>query len=88
MITTEAINYKMMREFHELDTIKTTVVIISYNQPDDWLSSKTTNIQKFVLSFAANEFEYFFVQNQNMRKTLHNLIFLNNHIYSRIKTCV
>lgn len=49
-----------MREFHESGPIKRSLIIITHNQLDEWLSLKTIDIQKFVLGFPVNEFECFY----------------------------
>lgn len=60
MLTMDAVDHEMMREFHEPGPIKRSVIIIPHNQLDEWLSLKTTDIQKFVLGFPVNEFECFY----------------------------
>lgn len=60
MLTMNAIDHEMMREFHEPGDVKRSVIIIPHDQLDEWLSLKTTDIQKFVKGFPVQEFECFY----------------------------
>ena len=60
MITMDAIDHEMMREFHEPGDVKRSVVIIPHNRLDEWLSLKTTDIQTFIQGFPVDEFECFY----------------------------
>lgn len=58
--TMNAIDHEMMGEFHEPGDVKRSVIIIPHDQLDEWLSLKTTDIQKFVKGFPVQEFECFY----------------------------
>ena len=60
MITMDAIDHEMMREFHEPGDVKRSVVIIPHNRLEEWLSLKTTDIQTFIQGFPVDEFECFY----------------------------
>lgn len=60
MLTMDAIDHEMMREFHEPADVKRSVMIIPHDQLDEWLSLKTTDIQKFASGFPVDEFECFY----------------------------
>lgn len=57
MITMNAIDHPMMKEFHEPGDVKRSVVVIPHARLEEWLSWKSSNIQSFVCGFPADEFE-------------------------------
>lgn len=57
MITMDAIDHPMMKEFHEPGSVKRSVIVIPHERLDEWLSGKSTNIQSFVRGFPVAEFE-------------------------------
>ena len=57
MITMDAIDHPMMKEFHEPGNIKRSVIVIPHERLDEWLSWKFPDIRSFVQGFPEEEFE-------------------------------
>ena len=57
MITMNAIEHAMMKNFHEPGAVKRSVIVIPHEKLDKWLSWKSPNIQDFVQGFPVEEFE-------------------------------
>lgn len=57
MITMNAIDHPMMKEFHKPGDVKRSVVVIPESRLDEWLNWKSSNIQSFVQGFPVEEFE-------------------------------
>jgi len=57
MITMNAIDHPMMKEFHKTGDVKRSVVVIPESRLDEWLNWKSSNIQSFVQGFPEEEFE-------------------------------
>ena len=57
MLTMDAIDHPMMREFHEPGDVKRSVIVIPHERLEEWLSWKSPNIQSFVKGFPVEEFE-------------------------------
>lgn len=57
MITMDAIDHAMMKDFHEPGTVKRSVIVIPHDRLDEWLNWKSPNIQPFVKGFPVEEFE-------------------------------
>lgn len=68
MITMDAIDHPMMREFHEPGDIKRSVIVIPHERLDKWLSLRNPDIQKFVEGFPVEEFECAFVPKKVITK--------------------
>lgn len=60
MLTMDAIDHEMMKEFNEPGEIKRSVIIIPQDQLIHWLSHQSTDIEKFVQAFPVDEFECFY----------------------------
>ena len=60
MITMDAKDHEMMREFHEPGEIKRSVIVIPHDQRDAWLTHQSTDLSQFVHGFPVNEFECFY----------------------------
>lgn len=60
MISLDAHEHEMMREFHEPRTDKRCVLVIPHDRMDEWLSLKTTEISSFIEGFPVAEFECFY----------------------------
>ena len=58
MLTMDAIDHPMMKEFHEPGDVKRSVVVIPHERLDDWLSLKLPNqMFQFMQGFPVEEFE-------------------------------
>jgi len=57
MITMDAINHAMMKDFHEPGNVKRSVIVIPHERLDEWLSWKSQDIRSFVEGFPVEEFE-------------------------------
>lgn len=58
MLTMDAIDHPMMKEFHEPGDVKRSVVVIPHESLDDWLSLKQPNqMFQFMQGFPVEEFE-------------------------------
>lgn len=77
MITMDAINHEMMREFHEPGEIKRSVIVIPHHRLNEWLSLKTINIESFVQGFPVDEFECFYSPKSKISKDSPQLNFFD-----------
>ncbi|TCB33021.1 DUF159 family protein [Acinetobacter sp. ANC 4910] len=58
MLTMDAIDHSMMKEFHELGDVKRSVVVIPHERLDHWLSLKQPHqMTEFMQGFPVEEFE-------------------------------
>lgn len=58
MLTIDAIDHPMMKDFHEPGNVKRSVVVIPHHQLDEWLSLTTPQeMYRFMQGFPAEEFE-------------------------------
>ncbi|MCF9035412.1 SOS response-associated peptidase family protein [Acinetobacter nectaris] len=57
MLTMDAIDHPMMKDFHEPGNIKRSVIVIPHHRILEWLTLKTVNISSFIEGFPVNEFE-------------------------------
>ena len=57
MITMDAIDHPMMKEFHEPGNIKRSVIVIPHERLDEWLSVGPANFNSFIEGFPVEEFE-------------------------------
>ena len=57
MITMDAIDHPMMKDFHEPGNVKRSVIIIPHERLDEWLSWNSPDIRCFVEGFPEVEFE-------------------------------
>ena len=71
MITMDAQDHEMMREFHEPGEIKRSVVIIPSAKRDAWLEHQSTDLSKFIEGFPVDEFECFY--HPKPKRTDHSL---------------
>ncbi len=60
MISLDANEHEMMKEFHEPRTDKRCVMIIPHERLDEWLSLQQAEISTFVQGFPVEEFECFY----------------------------
>ncbi|NHB58581.1 SOS response-associated peptidase family protein [Acinetobacter shaoyimingii] len=68
MLTMNAIDHEMMKEFHEPGDVKRSVIIIPDYRLLEWLSLKSVDIQTFVQGFPVNEFECFYCPKTKLSK--------------------
>ena len=68
MITMDAIDHPMMKEFHEPGNIKRSVIVIPHHRVDEWLSWKSPDIRSFVESFPVEAFECLHVPKPKIEK--------------------
>lgn len=68
MITMDAIDHAMMKDFHEPGNIKRSVVVIPYERIEQWLEWKNPNITTFIQGFPVEEFECFYCPQQRQAK--------------------
>lgn len=60
MLTMDAREHAMMKEFHEPGEVKRSVIVIPYHRLQAWLSHDQPDIQSFVEGFPVDEFENFY----------------------------
>ncbi|WP_122897935.1 SOS response-associated peptidase family protein [Acinetobacter sp. B51(2017)] len=77
MITMDAIDHPMMKDFHEPGPIKRSVIIIPEARLDEWLSLKQPNLSHFVLGFPVEEFECSHVPKAKIEKVSPQLNFFD-----------
>ncbi|MDH0031999.1 MULTISPECIES: SOS response-associated peptidase family protein [unclassified Acinetobacter] len=69
MLTMDAIDHPMMKEFHEPGDVKRSVVVIPHERLDDWLSLKRPNqMFQFMQGFPVEEFECSYVPKAKIEK--------------------
>ena len=77
MITMDAIDHPMMKEFHEPGNIKRSVIVIPHERLDEWLSWKSPDIRSFVQGFPEKEFECSHVPKAKIEKITSQLNFFD-----------
>ncbi|ANF81960.1 hypothetical protein A3K93_06975 [Acinetobacter sp. NCu2D-2] len=77
MITMDAIDHSMMREFHEPGDIKRSVIVIPHERLDEWLSWNSPNIQLFIQGFPVEEFECSYVPKPKIEKISPQMTFFD-----------
>jgi putative SOS response-associated peptidase YedK len=77
MITIDAIDHPMMREFHEPGDVKRSVVVIPEERLDQWLSLTIPDIESFIEGFPVEEFECAYVPKLNRTKQTNQLNFFD-----------
>ena len=77
MITMDAIDHPMMKEFHEPGNIKRSVIVIPHERLDEWLSWKFPDIRSFVQGFPEDEFECSHVPKAKIEKITPQLNFFD-----------
>ena len=77
MITMDAIDHPMMKEFHEPGNIKRSVIVIPHERLDEWLSWKSPDILSFVQGFPEEEFECSHVPKAKIEKITSQLNFFD-----------
>ena len=77
MITIDAIDHPIMKEFHEPGNIKRSVMIIPHERLNEWLSWNSPDIQSFVEGFPVADFECSHVPKLKVKKTSPQLNFFD-----------
>lgn len=77
MITMDAIDHPMMKDFHEPGNIKRSVIVIPHEHVHQWLNWKTTDISSFVEGFPVEEFECSHVPKPKIEKVTPQLNFFD-----------
>lgn len=69
MLTMDAIDHPMMKDFHEPGDVKRSVVVIPHERLDEWLSLKQPHqLYEFMQGFAVEEFECLHVPKAKIEK--------------------
>ena len=68
MITMDAIDHEMMKEFHEPGNVKRSVIVIPHDRLMEWLTWKSPDIRSFVVGFPVEEFECSHVPKEKIEK--------------------
>ncbi|WP_277559661.1 SOS response-associated peptidase family protein [Acinetobacter beijerinckii] len=69
MLTLDAIDHAMMKDFHEPGNVKRSVVIIPHDRLDEWLSiSQPEQLKKFMQGFPVDEYECSHVPKIKLKK--------------------
>ena len=77
MITMDAIDHPMMKEFHEPGNVKRSVIVIPHQRLPEWLNWRSPNIQPFAEGFPADEFECFHAPKAKIEKISPQLNFFD-----------
>ena len=77
MLTMDAIDHPMMKDFHEPGSVKRSVIVIPHARLDEWLSLKTPNLHSFVEGFPVEEFECSHVPKPKVEKNSPQLNFFD-----------
>ncbi len=77
MITMDAIEHPMMKDFHEPGPIKRSVIVIPKRRLSEWLNLKQPNWQSFVEGFPVEEFECSHVPKAKIEKVSPQLNFFD-----------
>lgn len=77
MITMDAIDHPMMKDFHEPGNVKRSVIIIPHERLDEWLSWNSPDICSFVEGFPEVEFECSHVPKAKIEKMSPQLNFFD-----------
>lgn len=77
MITMDAIDHPMMKEFHEPGPIKRSVIVIPEQHLEAWLNLKQPNLSFFVDGFPVEEFECSHVPKAKIEKVTPQLNFFD-----------
>lgn len=78
MITMDAIDHPMMKEFHEPGNIKRSVIVIPHERLQEWLTLSHPDIRSFVHGFPEEEFECSHVPKEKIKKASPQLNFFDS----------
>ena len=68
MLTMDALDHPMMKDFHEPGNVKRSVIVIPHQHLKTWLNWKSPDITNFVEGFPVDEFECLHVPKQKLMK--------------------
>ena len=68
LITMEASDHSIMKKFHKPEDQKRSIIIVSHERLDEWLSLSTPIIDDFVIGFPVEEFESFYCPKTRLPK--------------------
>lgn len=77
MLTMDAINHPMMKDFHEPGNVKRSVIIIPHERLEEWLSLNSPDISSFVEGFPEVDFECSHVPKAKIEKISPQLNFFD-----------
>ena len=77
MITMDAIEHPMMKDFHEPGYIKRSVIIIPHQRLEEWLSWSSPDIRAFVEGFPVEHYECSHVPKAKIKKMTPQLNFFD-----------
>lgn len=77
MITMDAIDHPMMREFHGSGDIKRSVIVIPHYRLDEWLSWKSPEIHPFIEGFPVEQYECSHVPKAKIEKVTPQMSFFD-----------
>ena len=77
MITMDAIDHPMMKEFHEPGNIKRSVIVIPQQRLQEWLTLRHPDIRSFVEGFPVEDFECSHVPKEKIKKVSPQLNFFD-----------
>lgn len=77
MITMDAIDHPMMKDFHEPGNIKRSVIIIPHQRLEEWLSWSSPDIRSFVEGFPVEHYECSHVPKAKIKKMTPQLNFFD-----------
>ena len=77
MLTMNAIDHPMMKDFHEPGNVKRSVIVIPHEQLETWLNWKSPNISNFIAGFPVEEFECSYVPKIKIEKISPQLNFFD-----------
>lgn len=78
MITMDAIDHPMMKDFHEPGNVKRSVIVIPHARLQEWLGQTQPDIQRFVEGFPVEEFECSHVPKIKIEKVSPQLNFFDS----------
>ena len=68
MLTMDALDHPMMKDFHEPGNVKRSVIVVPHQHLKTWLNWKSPDITNFVEGFPVDEFECLHVPKQKLMK--------------------
>ncbi|NNP73518.1 hypothetical protein A7P53_13275 [Acinetobacter defluvii] len=68
MLTMDALDHPMMKEFHEPGNIKRSIIVIPHQHILQWLNWESSDISQFIQGFPVDEFECFYCPQQRQAK--------------------
>jgi putative SOS response-associated peptidase YedK len=75
MLSMDAIDHPMMKDFHEPGNVKRSVIVIPHQRLDEWLSLSQPNVATFAHGFPIEEFECLYTPKPKIKKATPQLSF-------------